>query len=177
MSTTTTDQDAAPIRRIGMTMTLRSAPRREPPLDDERPALHLVGPNDRRLPLVGHPKTPRPDRMPPRPDGLPDPSQWGRSLMICVIETAAGRRPLHQLAALFNHSVAAGLGADFERAAASSQRHWLHAATVRTVHASRPREGVAELSATIQAGRRIRAVALRLEAGDGRWRCTRLQLG
>jgi len=48
---------------------------------------------------------------------------------------------------------------------------------VRTGHASSPSEGVAELSATLQAGPRVRAIALRLEARHGRWRCTRLQLG
>lgn len=174
--TTTTARDAVRTRRAATRMTLRPAPRREPPFDDEHPALHLVGPHDRRLPLT-QPQAARTDQPTVRPDGLPDPSQWGRSLMVCVIETAAGRRPLHQLAALFSRSVATGLGADFERAAARHRPHWLHAATVRTVHASRPSDGVAELSATIQAGRRVRAVALRLEAGDGRWRCTRLQLG
>jgi hypothetical protein len=31
--------------------------------------------------------------------------------------------------------------------------------------------------ATVQTGTRVRAIAMRLEAKDGRWRCVRLQLG
>jgi hypothetical protein len=45
------------------------------------------------------------------------------------------------------------------------------------VHACERADGVAELNATVLADRRVRAVALRLEARDGRWCCTRLQLG
>jgi hypothetical protein len=40
-----------------------------------------------------------------------------------------------------------------------------------------PADEVAELSAVIQTGRRCRAVALRLEGTNGRWRCVRLQIG
>jgi hypothetical protein len=40
-----------------------------------------------------------------------------------------------------------------------------------------PAAGVAELCATVETGRRVRAIAIRLEAQHGRWRCTRLQLG
>jgi hypothetical protein len=94
-----------------------------------------------------------------------------------MIETAAGQRPLHQLAAMLSPSVTSGLGRDFERAASSGRRHWLHRAAVRSVRACEPAEGVAELCATVQVGPRVRAVALRLEAHHGRWRCTRLQLG
>jgi hypothetical protein len=94
-----------------------------------------------------------------------------------MIETAAGRRPLHQLAALLSPSVSKGLGADFERAAQGGRAHWLHRASVRSVRVSEPAEGVAELCATVETGRRVRAIAMRLEAHHGRWRCTRLQLG
>ncbi|MEO8889095.1 MAG: Rv3235 family protein [Jatrophihabitantaceae bacterium] len=156
------------------------APRREPPFDDELvPAqLHRTGPWDRRLPF----QEPRPLGRHAQPgaalpQSLPDPAGWGRRLLVGIIETAAGRRPLQQLSALLDHRVAYGLGTDFERAARLNRPHWIHTATVRTVHASTPADGVAELNATLQVGRRVRAVALRLEAQDGRWRCTKLQLG
>lgn len=164
------------------TMTLRPAPRREPPFDDE---LHesvrdRTGPHDRWLPFasVRPVHAPMPERRPAANADLPDPARWGRRLLIGIIETAAGRRPLAQLGAVLSMSVAAGLGADLERAARGHRRHWTHAAAIRSVHASEPGDGVAELSATVKsASGRVRAIALRLEAHDGRWRCTRLQWG
>jgi hypothetical protein len=156
---------------------LRPAPRREPCFDDEITDLHLVGPFDQQLPFRTERRRRPTKPAPALPRTLPDPVTWGRRLLIGIIETAGGRRPLQQLAAMLSPSVAAGLGADFERAAQRRTPHWTHAATVRSVHASEPADGVAELNATVQAGRRVRAVALRLEAREGRWRCTRLQLG
>lgn len=171
---------AAQRARTARPITVRPAPRREPPFDDELPPrhLHAVGPLDQQLPF----ETPaRPDRplavLPGRHQNLPDPALWGRRLLIGIIETSGGRRPLPQLAALLSRSVAHGLGADFERAAQRRRPHWTSAATVRSVRACEPAEGVAELCATLQVGQRVRAVALRLESDDGRWRCTRLQLG
>jgi hypothetical protein len=159
-------------------VVVRPAPPRDPPFDDELPALTAVpGPYDQRLPFDWPPARPVWRPTPPRPSGLPEPGPWGRRLLVGMIETAAGRRPLHQLAALLSQSVSRGLGADFERAARLGTPHWLHRATVRSVRAAEPTDGVAEISATLQTGQRVRAVALRLEAHQGRWRCTRLQLG
>ncbi len=155
---------------------LRPAPRREPGFDDEVGPLRLVGRLDRRLPFPAQQRRP----VAPAealPYALPDPARWGRRLLIGIVETASGRRPLQQLGAMLSPSVAAGLGADFERAARRGTPHWTHAAVVRSVHASLPAAGVAELNATVQAGRRVRAIAFRLEVRHGRWRCTRLQLG
>jgi Family of unknown function (DUF6459) len=161
-------------------MTVRPAPRREPPFDDEIPVRRLfaVGPLDQQLPF--EPTAYRAQAMAPHPTAhpnLPDPALWGRRLLIGIIETAGGRRPLQQLAALLSQSVAHGLGTDFEQAARGRRPHWTHAATVRSVRACEPAEGIAELCATVQVGPRVRAVALRLESHNGRWRCTRLQLG
>jgi hypothetical protein len=174
-------EPASPPRtRPARPMTVRPAPRREPPFDDELPPRHLhsVGPLDQQLPFdaAGHRDRAPVARTGPR-SSLPDPALWGRRLLIGIVETASGRRPLQQLAALLSPSVAHGLGADFERAAQRRQPHWTHAAAVRSVRACEPIGGVAELSATMQVGPRIRAVALRLESHDGRWRCTRLQFG
>lgn len=156
---------------------IRPAPPREPPFDDELTEPPLVGRYDQRLPFA------RPCRVtsrlpqPRRLGALPDPGAWGRRLLVGLIEAAAGRRPLSQLAALLSLSVIRGIGTDFERAAVSGRPHWLHRAAVRSVRATEPADGVAELCATIETGQRIRAVALRLEAQNGRWRCTRLQIG
>ncbi|MCU1659603.1 MAG: uncharacterized protein JWO57_4259 [Pseudonocardiales bacterium] len=159
---------------------VRPAPRREPPFDDELPSrhLHAVGPFDRPLPFARAPRviSAIAARSRARAD-LPDPALWSRRLLVGIIEAAAGKRPLQQLAALLNPPVARGLVADFERAAKSRRPHWIHAATVRSVRASEPADGVAEVCATVRVGPRVRAVAMRLEASEGRWRCTRLHFG
>jgi Family of unknown function (DUF6459) len=162
------------------TIRVRPAPRREPPFDDETGARHLwvVGPLDRQLPF----QAPSPPWSRPAPPvrasvPLPDARRWARRLLTGIFETAAGRRPLQQLAAMLSPSVAYGLSADFERAARAGRRHWSHAARVRSVRATQPAVGVAEICATIQVGDRVRAVALRVEEHRERWRCTRLQLG
>jgi hypothetical protein len=66
---------------------------------------------------------------------------------------------------------------DFERAARRGRPHWMHCANVRTVRSSQPSENVAELSATVGVGERVRAIAMRLEVRHGRWCCTKLMLG
>lgn len=174
------DTSVITIRRASGTIVVRPAPRREPPYDDEL--------DERAVPL-GRYDQPLPFE---RPQGrralqplsatalrasLADPAHWGRRLLVGVIETAAGRRPLNQLTALVSPSVAYGLRTDFERSARRGRPHWTHAASVRSMRASEPTENVAELSATVRAGDRVHAVAMRLEARQGRWCCTRLILG
>jgi hypothetical protein len=164
---------AAPPRRI----VVRPAPRREPPFDDERDDLAAHASGDRALPFE---PTARPHVwLPPapRPSALPDPSPWGRRLLIGMVETAGGHRPAQQLATLLSPSVHRGLCADFVQAVQAGARHWLHRATVRSVRATEPSDGVAEVCATVEVAGRVRAIALRLEEHYGRWRCTRLQLG
>ncbi len=162
-----------------MITAVRPAPRREPPFDDEITTTGCaVGPLDQPLPFEPvvrqspFPRSLRADRS-----DLPDPVMWGRRLIVGIIETAGGRRPLQQLSTVLSASVARGLSADLDQAARGRRPHWTHAATVRSVRAAEPRDGVAELCATVQAGSRIRAIAIRAEAHHGRWRCTRLQLG
>ena len=164
---------------IATRVVIRPAPLREPPFDDELPIGHArPGRYDQRLPFDIPPPPPVVWRASPvRRHGLTDPAAWGRRLLIGLIETAGGRRPLHQLASMLSPSVARGLGADFERAARLGSPHWLHRAGVRTVRVCEPAEAVAEICATVETGRRVRALALRLEEHHGRWRCTRLQLG
>jgi len=158
--------------------TIVPAPRREPPFDDElpNPRLHIVRAGERELPFPEPPVDICAITTTRRSD-LPDPSAWTRRLLVGLTEAASGRRPLNQVAALLSPSVARGLGGDFDRASARGSRHWLHRANVRNVHVTEPRDGVAELAATLQAGGRVRAIALRLEARHGHWRCTRMQIG
>jgi hypothetical protein len=158
-----------------LVLSLRPAPRREPPFDDEldqppyRNRLQGVLPL-RRAALQSF------EAVAADP-ALPDPTRWVQSLLVGVIETAAGRRPLQQLQKMFSIGVAHGLRRDFERVTRVGNVHWIAGTSVRSVRAMRPVEGVAEVTATLQCGARIRAVALRLEERQGRWNCTRLQLG
>lgn len=158
-------------------VVVRPAPRREPPFDDELGDGPRPGKYDQVLPFA-RPANPIVTRLPLQLRGpLPEPGAWGHRLLVGLIESAAGRRPLNQLAAMLSFSVQRGIGTDFERAAHAGAPHWLHRATVRSVRASEPSSAVAELSATVETGQRVRAIAMRLDAQDGRWRCTRLQLG
>lgn len=161
----------------GSGLRLRPAPRREPPFDDEL-FWTAAGPLDQPLPLPLHARPPRPAAAARvRAAGLADPARWSRTLLVGLREVAAGHRPVSQLGSMFAPAVAAGLGAELNRIARLRRRHWTHAARIHSVHASEPTDGVAEVCATVQAGERMHAIALRLEARHGRWWCTRLQLG
>ena len=174
------DTSSITIRRAAGTIVVRPAPHREPPYDDELDASGASRHYDRPLPLPRsrgrHLATALAPPMPVR-TALPDPVQWSRRLLVGVIEAAAGRRPLNQLTALLTPSVAHGLRSDFDRAALLGRPHWTHTATVRSVRGSEPAANVAEVCATVRAGQRVRAIALRVEVRHGRWCCTRLVLG
>jgi hypothetical protein len=169
-----------PDTSVARTITVRPAPRREPPFDDEQPVRHLrvVRGLDQTLPFEPWPGrlTRRLTWAAPRPTGrgeLPDPTLWARRLLVGLLEARAGRRPLQQLAAHVSRPVHAGLIAEFER-----QNSTLgYPAVVKSVRVCEPADGVAEVSAVIQVGPRYRAIAARLEGLDGRWRCVRLQIG
>lgn len=260
--------DAAEIRLVGAgqplddsalgPITVRAAPKREPPFDDEVAHLHLVGPLDRPLPfgagtepeswigkkeqgtgnapdsnLASGPsrapgsntgsndgpesnagsnggpganrssgsirsrgardgigrqeQTPgratlaeasRSDpfgyRATPRAD-LPDPVAFSRRLLVGALEAFAGHRSIAQLSPYLSRGVFTGLARDAENPQVTNS--WRGNAAVRTLHLCEPADGVAEVAAVIAVRGRSRAVALRLEGLDGRWRCVRLQLG
>lgn len=161
-------------------ITVRPAPRREPPFDDEVPPRHLrlVGPHDRPLPFEPSRRRltdPR-DLFAVQPTGrgqLPDPRWFGRRLLIAMLESIAGRRSPQQLAPHLSQAVLSGL----LTARATPWAERARTASLRSIRVCEPADGVAEISAVIQTGKRFRAVAVRLEGLDGRWRCVNLQLG
>lgn len=191
--------------RMRSVITVRPAPDREPPFDDELPAtrLHAVGPWDQPLPFeAGWLDPGRFGTSPPRPgptrdrpgadrDGhapirrgpngseLRPPSmtaqQWGRRFLVAVLECAAGRRSLSQLSRHAALPVVEGLRND--AAAWGRIAPDRRPGVVRTVRACEPSESSAELSAVVQVGARYRAVAARLERTADGWRCTQLQIG
>jgi hypothetical protein len=163
-------------------ITLRAAPRREPPFDDELPRhLRLIGPFDQPLPFREVPPRRSPDESSifapkrSRPGDLPDAAAFGRRLLVAIMEAKAGRRTFHQLAAHLSQGVYSGLVNDLARP--ERLRSWRGRITIRSVRVFEPADGVAELSAVVAVGPRYRAVAARLEGRNGRWRCVRLQLG
>lgn len=167
---------------------VRPAPVREPPFDDELPGRHLslVGPLDQPLPFHAvDPTVPSALRLASavdpfdlQPTGrteLPEPAAYARRLVIAVIETATGRRSASQLSQYTTTTVQAGLVRDagrISRLGTASRPARLH-----SLHLSEPADGVAEIAAVVRVGSRFRAIALRLEGLDGRWRCVRLQIG
>lgn len=178
------DQEPAPAPRF----LPRPAPRREPPFDDELAARHLslVGPLDQPLPFdtLG-PNAPSamrlhtgPDPFAIRPTGrqeLPEPAAFARRLVIGVLEAATGRRSASQLRHHTSPTVQAGLTRDAGRISRLGSTH--RPATLHSLHITEPADGVAEVAAVVRVGDRFRALALRLEGLDGRWRCVRLQIG
>jgi hypothetical protein len=181
---------------------VRPAPLREPPFDDELPhrgqlpasdelSRRRVGLHDQPLPFRAADGTADPaapsrlrlavlpqHRFQPRPTGrqeLPEPAAFARRLLIAVIETATGRRSANQLSQHTTLAVQAGLAKDAGRI--SRLGTLSRPAAVHSIHLSEPADGVAEVVGIVRVGPRFRAIALRLEGLDGRWKCVRLQIG
>jgi hypothetical protein len=118
---------------------------------------------------------------------LPPPAaNWTRQFVQAALEVAAGRRPASQLLRWTSDDVFATLArrgtlaTRLERVGApprSGRPLRGSPVTVRSVRLCHPMPGVVEASAVIGDRDRVRAVALRLEDGEGRWRVTALELG
>lgn len=168
----------APEPSVHRLITVRPAPPREPPFDDELTErdLRVVGPHDRLLPFATPQRrlTDQRDLFAAQPTGrgaLPNPRWFGHRLLTATLETLAGRRTPGQLAPHLSHAVLTGMLAGSQRAS------WAQPSVLRSLRVFEPADGVAEISAVIQVGPRYRAAAARLEGLDGRWRCVRLDLG
>ena len=111
---------------------------------------------------------------------LPDPGPWTAQLVQAVLEVLARERPRHQLVRWLTTEVYADLGLHLAAAQPpvppGQPRVARARRTVSSVHVFEPADGVVEASAVVLGGRRARAVAVRLEGWDGRWRCTRLAI-
>ena len=111
-------------------------------------------------------------------EDLPDPGPWTAQLVQAVLEVLAHERPRQQLVRWLAPEVYADLGVHLAaRPTPSGPRPGGRARrTVSSIHVFEPADGVAEATAVVVGGRRARAVAVRLEGWDGRWRCTRLAI-
>lgn len=108
---------------------------------------------------------------------LPDPATLVATVAATTLEVLTGCRPVSQLLRWTTPEVHAALSA---RAGAAARRRRPGAAVQRTtvlrVSTCTPRDGVVEAAAVVTVGTRVRAMALRLEGWDGRWRVTVLEM-
>jgi hypothetical protein len=109
---------------------------------------------------------------------LPEPAAWAAQFVQAAVEVAAGARSAGQLVRWTSLEVQAllarrsALAGRIARPGSARQR-----AVVRAVLTCLPRDGVCEASAVVIDRGRVRALALRMEALDGRWRVTALEIG
>ena len=114
---------------------------------------------------------------------LPDPKPWAGRLVQAIVEVVSGMRPVSQLVRWTSADVYESVQTHMRKepslaalpARVGSRSRFPE--VVRSVHASEPVDGIAEICAILQQGRRCRAIALRLEGLDGRWQCTALHIG
>lgn len=113
-------------------------------------------------------------------DQLPDPAALLRNLTIGVLEVLAGVREVDQLARWLDEDAYRALVTRANLTARARSARGVPATRpthrILSIHCTSPADGVAE-GVVISAGpARTRAVAIRLEGWDGRWRATSLAL-
>lgn len=123
---------------------------------------------DRRQARVVHRTGPAPRAG--APAGLPEPGAWLVALLQAMREVATGDRPRHQLRRWVGGEVYEWLGR------VSAARGTAPLGALCSVHVCQPASGVVEATALVADRGRVRAVALRLEAAHGSWRCSRLDI-
>ena len=121
------------------------------------------------------------DPQPTSSADLPDARFWGGRIAQAILEVDCGVRPVAQLRRWASDDVYAHLRWRSARNRATMPRDGSRQqpprVCVRSVRVCEPADGIAEVSAVVHDGQRPRALALRLEGSDGRWRCTVVQHG
>lgn len=111
---------------------------------------------------------------------LPDPEPLLRNLTVGVLEVLAGVREVDQLARWLTEDpyrklvTRANLSARARSARGLPAKRPVH--SILSIRHSSPADGVVEGVVIVRGPARTRAVALRLEGMDGRWRATSLGL-
>lgn len=116
------------------------------------------------------------DHQPTPTSALPDPRPLIENLTRCVIEILAGARELDQIARWLSDDVYRHL---LKRVVLSSRARQAKGTqalrptfSIGSIMVCDPRDGVVEASVVVRGRARVRAVALRLEGLDNRWRAT-----
>jgi hypothetical protein len=111
---------------------------------------------------------------------LPDPRPLLENLTRCVVEILAGARELEQIARWVSDDVYRHL---LKRVVISSrarqakgQKSTRPSFTIGSTTICEPRDGVVEAVIIVRGRARVRAVALRLEGLDSRWRATAINV-
>lgn len=111
---------------------------------------------------------------------LPSPEPFLRNLTLGVLEVFAGVREVDQLARWLTEEpyrklvTRANLAARARSARGMPAKRPVHA--ILSVHESSPADGIVEAVVVVRGPARTRALAVRLEGMDGRWRATSLAL-
>jgi hypothetical protein len=169
-------------RRAGL---LAQPGRSEQPASSARIAGSFAGPG---LRLVEPPELPAergdadqlfdPQRT-PRSE-LPDPRQWAARLGQAIVEVLDGRRAASQLLRWTTPEIHRALASQARSLRGFGDSPPTSAGPgrvqVRSVHVCEPESGIAEASVVLAAPHRSRAMAIRLEGIDGRWRATVVML-
>lgn len=184
--------DEVPERRLWLV----PVPDPDPPAHDGSLEVPEICPQQQVLPLLyllptglpAVPELPEPVALledpffapqPTRSADLPDPVAWTGRLVQALVDVLSGERPPGQLTRWFTPGVLAAVNAH----AIASNRADVSVRRLRTrrrigsIHVSAPADGIVEACAVVVGARRSRAIALRLEGLDGRWRCTALDVG
>ncbi len=111
---------------------------------------------------------------------LPDPEPLLINLTRCVIEVLAGARDLDQIARWVSDDVHAHLlkrvVLSARARAVKGQRVQRPSISIGRVTLSEPRDGVIEAVVIVHSKVRVRAVAIRLEGLDHRWRASAINV-
>jgi len=110
-----------------------------------------------------------------RPPAGPDPVRLARAVVVTWLEIEAGRRPLEQLAPLLAPVIARRIAASVRDNRRRGVVTWGPGAdTVVACHGQSLDEGSCDAVVVVRTGRRIAAVAVRLERHRGAWRVVEL---
>jgi len=119
-------------------------------------------------------------RQPARRSELPDPEPLLRNLTHCVIEVLAGARDLDQLARWVTDDVYRNLSKrvvhELRARRVKGQALQRPAFSLGTVITCEPADGVVEAVVMVHQRARSRAVAIRLEGLDQRWRASAISV-
>lgn len=120
------------------------------------------------------------DQQPTSSASLPDPRPLIENLTRCVIEILAGARELDQIARWLSDDVYRHLLKRVVLSSRARQAKGTAAArpafAIGSIMVCEPRDGVVEASVVVRGRARVRAVALRLEGLDRRWRATAIHV-
>jgi hypothetical protein len=111
-----------------------------------------------------------PDEMPVPTSAseLPDIQTWTMKFIVSVVEIWAGRRQPAQLIRWCHRVIY------MELLKSSGSQNEI--GKIKSIHQSKPLDGICENTVLIRYGDRLRAVVIRFEGVDGRWLCTALEM-